>query len=196
MEGTDHSRRPAVTALLSRWRAGDEPALQQLIELVYGELRQVARRRLAAERAGHSLTPTELVHEAYARLVEADVPFQDRVHFFAVAASTMRRILVDRARSRMAQKRGGDARPVTYDDVVGLGDGAPAVQASDPEALLALHAAIDKLAARDERKAKLLELHFFAGLTYEESAEALGISAATVDRDMRFARAWLRKELT
>ncbi len=177
-----------VTELLVRWRDGDRRALDALIPQVYQELRMVARRRLAGEQAGHSLAPTDLVHEAFARLVTAEVPWTDRVHFFAVAAGTMRRILVDRARSRLRHKRGGGALHVTF-------QGDEGFLAGDPERLLALHRGLEKLERRDERKARVLELHFFSGLTYEEIAVALKISEATVDRDLRFAKAWLQKEL-
>lgn len=177
-----------VTVLLSRWTEGDENALHDLISLVYGELRQVARNRLAAERSGHSLAPTDLVHEAYERLVHVEIPWRDRVHFFAVAAGTMRRILVDRARSRYAEKRGGGVQKVT------LG-GDEALAADDFETMLALHHALERLEKKDARKARALELHFFSGLTYEEIAQTLEISLATVERDLRFARAWLQKEL-
>ncbi|MCH9649479.1 MAG: sigma-70 family RNA polymerase sigma factor [Deltaproteobacteria bacterium] len=178
-----------VTELLDRWGTGDRDALEALIPLVYEELRAVARRRLRSERPGHTLSPTDLVHEAYGRLVEAEVPWQDRVHFFAVAAGTMRRVLVDHARSRTRNKRGGAALRVTLTESVPL-------EAGDPEAMLALHRALEKLEAKDSRKARVLELHFFAGLSYAETALALDISEATVDRDLRFARAWLQRELS
>jgi len=179
---------PDVTELLGRWKSGDQEALESLIPLVYDELRAVARRRLKAERFGHTLSPTDLVHEAYGRLVDSGVPWQDRVHFFAVAAGTMRRVLVDYARGRARQKRGGEIQRVT------LTESEPLL-AGDPETMLALHRALEKLGAKDPRKARVLELHFFSGLTYEEISLALGISDATVDRDLRFARAWLQKEL-
>ncbi len=177
-----------VTRLLLDWRSGDQAALDQLVPLVYDELRALAGKRLGRERPDHTLQPTALVHEAYARLVDADVAWQDRAHFVAVAARTMRRILVDHARARMRQKRGGGARAVTMEE------GLVAVPET-PEALVALDAAMEQLAAVDSRKADVVELHFFGGLTYAETAEALGISAATVDRDLRMAKAWLFREL-
>lgn len=180
---------PDVTQLLVRWRSGDHAALEELVPVVYDELRRVATRRLRAERPGHTLAPTDLVHEAYARLVDSDVAWQDRAHFFAVAAGTMRRILVDHARARSSQKRGGDAARVTLDDQL-------AIESDDPEKLLALHAAIERLGDFDARKAQVIELLFFGGLNYNETAEALGVSAATVDRDLRLAKAWLQRELS
>lgn len=177
-----------VTELLGRWRDGDHQALDRLMPLVYQELRRIARSRLTGERAGHSLAPTDLLHEAVARLMEANVPWNDRVHFFAVAAGTMRRVLIDRARHKLRHKRGGGAVAVTLQDSDGL-------DVSDPESILALHRGLEKLEKRDARKARVLELHFFAGLTYQETAQVLEISEATVDRDLRFARAWLQNEL-
>lgn len=179
---------PSVTQLLLEWRSGDERALDSLIPLVYEELRRLAGRHLDRERSGHTLQPTALVHEAYARLVDADISYQDRTHFFAVASGTMRRVLVDHARSRSAARRGGGATRVTLDDRV------PA-EASDPTEILALDAALEKLAAVDSRKAEAIQLHVFGGLTYPEIATTLGVSEATVDRDMRMARAFLHAEL-
>jgi RNA polymerase sigma factor (TIGR02999 family) len=158
--------------------------------LVYEELRRVAHRRLAGERTGHTLQTTALVHEAYARMAEADLPMQNRAHFFALAARTMRRILVDYARARLADKRGGGAQAVPLDDLtVELADGG-----EDAE-ILALHEALQALERQDERKARVIEAHIFGGLTYDETAAALGISPATVDRDLRLAKAWLAREL-
>jgi len=178
----------SVTQLLLGWRRGDERALDTLIPLVYEELRRLAGRHLDRERSGHTLQPTALVHEAYARLVDADISYQDRTHFFAVASGTMRRVLVDHARSRAATRRGGGARHVTLDDRV-------SAEASDPTEILALDAALDRLAAVDSRKAGAIQLHVFGGLTYSEIAATLGVSEATVDRDLRMARAFLHAEL-
>ncbi|MBR9990356.1 MAG: sigma-70 family RNA polymerase sigma factor [Gemmatimonadetes bacterium] len=178
----------SVTQLLLEWRSGDERALDSLIPLVYEELRRLAGRHLDRERSGHTLQPTALVHEAYARLVDADISWQDRTHFFAVASGTMRRVLVDHARSRAAARRGGGVTRVTIDDRV------PA-EVSDPTEILALDAALEKLAAVDSRKAEAIQLHVFGGLTYSELAATLGVSEATVDRDMRMARAFLHAEL-
>lgn len=187
----DRPASPAeVTALLRRCTDGDTGALDRLMPLVYEELRRVAHRRLAGERTGHTLQTTALVHEAYARMAEADLPMQNRAHFFALAARTMRRILVDYARARLADKRGGGAQAVPLDDLtVELADGG-----EDAE-ILALHEALQALERQDERKARVIEAHIFGGLTYDETAAALGISPATVDRDLRLAKAWLAREL-
>jgi len=179
-----------VTVLLRQWSHGDHQALDRLIPLVYEELRRVAHRRLAGERTGHTLQTTALVHEAYGRLAEADLSWEDRAHFFALAARTMRRILVDYARTRLAAKRGGGAEAVPLDQLtVELSAGG-----EDAE-ILALHEALEALERQDPRKAKVIEAHIFGGLTYEETAAALGISPATVDRDLRMAKAWLAREL-
>jgi RNA polymerase sigma factor (TIGR02999 family) len=178
-----------VTQLLQEWRDGRREALDRLVPLVYDELRRRAGARLREERPGHTLAPTALVHEAYLRLVGADVDWQDRVHFFAVAARLMRQILVDHARTRNRVKRGSGARPVTLDEAVAV---TPA--AASP-ALVDLDDALADLARQDERKARVLELHLFAGLTYEEIGTALSLSPATVHRELRLARAWLEREL-
>jgi RNA polymerase sigma-70 factor (ECF subfamily) len=179
-----------VTVLLRRWADGDERALDRLIPLVYDELRGVAHRRLRSEQTGHTLQTTALVHEAYARLAAADFSPNDRAHFFALAARTMRRILVDYVRARRAEKRGGGAQVVSFDDLTVEVPGAE----SGAE-ILELHKALEKLEAQDVRKAKVVEAHIFGGLTYEDTARALGISPATVDRDLRLAKAWLAREL-
>jgi RNA polymerase sigma factor (TIGR02999 family) len=178
-----------VTRLLAEWRDEEQQgALDQLVPLVYDELRRLAASRLRAEPDGHTLQPTALVHEAYARLVQADVSYESRVHFFAVAAQMMRRILVDHARRVRSAKRGGGAAPVTLNEQVADDEGA------DPD-LLALDEALERLAQLEPRKAKVVELHYFGGLTYAETATALEISEATVDRDLRMARAWLATEM-
>jgi len=178
-----------VTRLLAAWRgSGDEDALDRLIPLVYDELHALAARRLRGERPDHTLQATALVHEAYARLVEGDVRFDDRAHFFALAATAMRRILVDHARHRGRDKRGGGRARVTLNDEI-------AAAADRPDDILALDEAIERLAEHDERKARVVELHFFGGLTYAEIAAALEVSEATVDRDLRMAKAWLGNEL-
>ncbi len=178
-----------VTELLVAWREGDERALDQLMPLVYEELRRLASGYMKSERPDHTLRTTALVHEAYLRLVDTDVPWQDRIHFFAIAATVMRRILVDHARGKRRAKRGGGATPITLDEALLVTD--------DPAAdVLALDEALTRLEAIDERKARAVELHYFSGLTYDELAGALGVSAATVDRDLRFARAWLRREMS
>lgn len=179
----------AVTALLSSWRAGDEAARDRLIPLLYGELHRLAERSLRGERRDHTLQPTALVNEAYLRLVGAEVPWEDRAHFLAVAARVMRRILVDHARARGREKRGAGRAQVTLDEAV-----APT---PEPDVdILALDEALDRLASHDERKARAIELHYFAGLRYDEVARVLEISAATVDRDLRLAKAWLHTQIS
>jgi RNA polymerase sigma factor (TIGR02999 family) len=177
-----------VTALLFAWRGGDERALEQLLPLVHGELHRIARGCMKGERAGHSLQATALVNEAYLRLIGAQqVDWQNRVHFLAVSARLMRRILVDFARSKKYQKRGGGAQAVTLDE---------ALVVSEPgRDLVALDEALDALAKMDERKAKVVEMRFFGGLSVEETAAALSVSADTVMRDWRLAKAWLLREL-
>lgn len=178
---------PTVTTLLRDWRRGDRDALEQLTPIVYDDLRRIAARHLRSERAGHTLQATALVNEAFIRLAEADVPWQDRAHFMAVAARQMRRILTDYARARGSEKRGRGVRAVTlHEDKAG---------GADPLEMVELDEALQKLAGIDRRKSDILVLHFFGGMTYEETAEALEISAATVDRDLRLAKAWLANEL-
>lgn len=184
---TPQAPNESVTELLASWRGGDERALDELMPMVYEELRRIAANRMRSERADHSLAPTDLVHEAYGRLVDADLAWQDRSHFFAMAATMMRRVLVDHARSRAAKKRGGDAVRVTLSDLVAAGE--------RPQHLLELDDALVALAKVDERKAKAVELHYFGGLEYREIATVLDVSEATVDRDLRFAKAWLAREL-
>ena len=178
-----------ITGLLGRWRRGDEEAVAELMPAVYGELRRLAARALRGERSGHTLQATALVHEGYLRLAAGTPPrWRDRSHFYAVAARTMRRILVDHARRRRAARRGGAARPVT------LTEGA--LPAAPPVVdLLDLDAALEALARHDERKARVIEMRFFAGLTEAETAAALGVSAPTVRLDARLARAWLYRRL-
>lgn len=178
----------SITHLLREWRDGDEQAMDRLVPLVYDELRGLARRELRRDRPGHTLQPTELVHDAYVRLVDLELSWQDRLHFYRMAARTMRRVLVDHARARRAEKRGGGAVMVTLEEARGLED----PPASD---VLDLSDALDRLAEIDDRLSRAVELFYFGGLTYPEIAQALGISRATVDRDLRFARAWLRREL-
>jgi RNA polymerase sigma factor (TIGR02999 family) len=178
----------SVTGLLLAWRGGDEAALEQLVPLVHEELHRIARGCMRGERAGHSLQATALVNEAYLRLIGAQrVDWQDRVHFLAVSARLMRRILVDFARSKKYQKRGGGAQPVTLpDDLVVTEPGRD---------LIALDEALDALAKQDERKAKVVEMRFFGGLSVEETAAALDVSPDTVMRDWRLAKAYLMREL-
>ena len=178
-----------VTELLLAWSSGDAQALERLMPLVYEELRRRARHHLAGERPGHTLQPTALVNEVYLRLVEgANVRWQDRAHFFAVAAQLMRRILVDAARARGTLKRGGEVRKIAMDEHV------LAAPETDRE-LLALDDAIETLARKDARKAKVVELRFFGGLSLQETAEVLKVSEDTVGRDWNFAKAWLAHEI-
>ena len=175
--------------LLLRWGRGDEGAREQLIPLVHEELRQIARRCMAGERVGHSLQATALVNEAYVRLVDGKaVAWQDRAHFLAVSARVMRRILVDHARARHAQKRGGDGARVTFDEALVVTD--------EPRRdFVALDAALEALAAFDDRKSRVVELRFFGGLSVEETAAVLHVSPDTVMRDWRLAKAWLQGEM-
>ncbi len=177
-----------VTTLLRHWREGNQEALEQLTPLIYDDLRRIARRHLRGERKGHTLQATALVHEAFARLVDADIQYADRAHFFAVAARLMRRILTDYGRSRQAQKRGDGIPAITLNDTVIAGD-------DTTEQLLEIDDALERLHEIDARKSDILVLHYFGGMTYDESAQALGISAATVDRELRFGKAWLANEL-
>jgi RNA polymerase sigma factor (TIGR02999 family) len=179
-----------VTELLIRWRNGDEAALSELLPHVYSELRRLANYYLRQERPEHTLQPTALVHEAYLRLVsDKDIDWQDRAHFFGIAAIRMRHILVDHARSRQAAKRGGGEYRLS------LGAADRLAEKRDVN-LLALDDALQRLEALDPQKARVVELRFFGGLTIEETAEALKISPATVKRDWSMARAWLRSEMS
>jgi RNA polymerase sigma factor (TIGR02999 family) len=178
-----------VTGLLLAWRDGDAAALDQLIAAVYAELGQLARRELRKERPEHTLLTADLVHETYFRLVDSSrVRWQNRAHFLAVAAQSMRRVLVDAARARRAQKRGGDPIRVALDD--GL-----AVDQPLGFDLAALDDALTALAAADPRRSQVVELRFFGGLTVDETAAVLNVSPETVMRDWKVARAWLYKEL-
>ena len=178
-----------VTALLREWSAGDRGALERLMPLVYGELRQLAASHLRSERGDHTLQPTALVHEAYLRLVgQRSVSWANRAHFFGIAAQMMRRVLVDHARRRLAAKRSpGTLR-------IDLGEETAAAPDRMPE-LLALDRALTELERLDPRQARVVELRFFAGLSVEETAEVAGVSSATVKREWRTARAFLRHEI-
>jgi RNA polymerase sigma factor (TIGR02999 family) len=178
-----------ITHLLNEWSDGDRQALDKLTPLVYEELRQQAARYLRRERPGHTLQTTALIHEAYLRLIDAkDVHWQSRAHFFAIAANIMRRILVDHARRRDADKRGGSQIRVRPDEAFGV------VNAIDVD-LLAIDEALSRLETMDPQQARVVELRFFSGLTVEETAAALGVSPKTVKRDWSVARAWLRREI-
>lgn len=176
-----------ATALLVRWKNGDHNALDQLLPLVYDELRRLARSYLRRERSQHTLQSTALVHEAYLRLVDQNVDWQSRAHFFGIAAQMMRRILVDHARARHAAKR-GDGLKVTLDEGMALAE----AQSLD---VLALDRALNELAKVDEQQGKVVELRYFAGLSIEETAEAMSISAATVKREWTMAKAWLARAI-
>jgi RNA polymerase sigma-70 factor (ECF subfamily) len=184
------SPRSDVTRLLIDWRDGNGEAFDKLLPLVYDELRGLARSALRGEAAGHTLRTTALVHEAYVRLVGTDVDWEGSGHFMRVAARAMRRVLVDHARARKSQKRGGGAPAIDLDMLSGV-----LPDASRPDDVIELDEALERLIALEERKGRAIELHYFGGLSYEEVAEALEISPATVHRDMRMARAWLFKEL-
>ena len=185
-----------ITVLLRAWRAGDRGALDRLTPLVYGELRRLACRFMQQERPDHTLQATALVNEAYLRLVDIRaVDWQDRSHFMAIAAQTMRRVLVDAARARAAEKRGGDLERVDHGARHIDLDGLPAPGTDRALELCALDDALDALARMDARRAKVIELRFFGGLTVEETAEILQISPQSVMRDWKLARAWLTREL-
>jgi len=178
-----------VTELLVRWRSGDREALDSLLPLVYDELRRIAFRSLQNERPGHTLQSTALVNEAYVRMVAQNLPeWQNRAHFFAVAAQLMRQILVDHARTRRASKRGGDASRVSLDEARGH------AVVTDVD-VVALDDALKELAQMDPQQSRVVELKFFAGLSNEEAAEVLKVSPSTVKRDWASARAWLFREL-
>ena len=178
-----------VTQMLLDWSQGDQQALDRLIPVVYAELRRLASRHLRRERADHTLQTTALIHEAYLKLIEQrNVQWQNRAHFFGIAAQLMRRILVDHARTRHRVKRGGAAMRVPLEEVV------VAVEGLNIN-LVSLDEALTRLATIDSRQGRIVELRFFGGLSIEESAEVLGISAATVKNDWSVAKAWLRREL-
>ncbi|MFY9741941.1 MAG: sigma-70 family RNA polymerase sigma factor [Candidatus Sulfotelmatobacter sp.] len=179
-----------ITQLLKAWTDGDEQALGKLTPLVYDQLHEVARRCMAGERPGHTLQTTALVNEVYLRLVDCEqMNWQGRAHFFAVSAQLMRHILVDFARSRGYQKRGGGAVQVSLDE-------APCVSTEPDTNIVALDHALKSLASVDERKSKVVELRFFGGLSIEETAEVLRVSVETVVRDWRLAKVWLLRELS
>ena len=179
-----------VTQLLSAWRAGDEGALEQLMPLVYGELRRLAGRYLNREREGHTFETHDLIHEAFLRLVDQrQVDWQSRSHFFGIAAQMMRRILVDHARRRGSHRRGGDVRQLLLDET-------PDLAVSRDEDLVALDDALTELAKADEPLARIVELRFFGGLDHDEIAVLLGVSNPTVRRRWRLAKAWLYRRLS
>jgi RNA polymerase sigma factor (TIGR02999 family) len=179
-----------TTQLLRAWADGDRGALERLTPRVYRTLRRIAGYQMQQERAGHSMQATALVHEAYMELIDVtNVNWQHRAHFFAVSAQIMRHILLDRARRRVAAKRGGTAERVNLDEL-------PDISGGRARELIALEDALNVLAEKDPRKARVVELRFFGGLSVEETAEVLGVSSETVMRDWKFARSWLHAELS
>jgi RNA polymerase sigma factor (TIGR02999 family) len=179
-----------VTKILERVQEGDTAAAQELVPLVYDELRRLATQRMAREAAGHTLQPTALVHEAWLRLTaKEEARFENRAHFFGAAAEAMRRILIERARRRLAAKRGGGSERVDLDEIE---IPSPAV---DDDSLLQVNEALEKLAAIDPRKAELVKLRYFVGMNFEEAAAALGIAVPTAKQWWAYARAWLTVEM-
>lgn len=179
-----------VTKLLDAWGEGDQRALAELMPLVYDELHRMAKRYMSNQPSGQTLQTTALIHEAYLKLADnKEKHFKNRAHFFAVAANAMRHILVDHARARQAEKRGGALRKISLENTA-------IVSAERASELVALDDTLEKLAAFDERKAKVVELRYFGGLSIEETAEVLKISTETVTRDWRFAKTWLLRELS
>ena len=188
---TNRDGAAGVTELLIEWTAGRPEALERLLPLVYEDLRRQATRYMRRESPGHALQPTALVHETYLRLVDQQrVKWRNRAHFYGVAAGMMRRILIDEARARHAQKRGEGWEQVTLSDVAEPEAGAPGID------ILALQDALERLAVFDPRKERIVELRYFGGLTIEEAAEVLGLSEATVVREGTIAKAWLRADLS
>lgn len=178
-----------VTALLTQLSKGDNTVIERLMPLVYDELHRRASRYMRQERVGHTLQPTALVHEAYLKLVEQREPnFKNRAHFFAVAAKLMRRILIDHARARLSSKRGGEQSPISL-------EAAFQIRSDTPSGLLAVDDALQKLEALDPRQEQIVEMRFFGGLTVEETAEVLGVSTRTIEREWTMARAWLYIQL-
>lgn len=178
-----------ITSLLQAWGAGDDQALDALTPLIYDELHRLAKRAFAGERPGHTLQPTALVNEAYAQLLKDDIDWQDRAHFFALSGRLMRRLLVNYAVARNRDKRGGKAVNVTLNDAI---HAAPDADVQ----LLQLDDALSRLAEIDERKAHLIELQYFGGLSFKEMQSVTGLSSSTIDRHLRTARAWLKAELS
>jgi RNA polymerase sigma factor (TIGR02999 family) len=178
-----------VTKLLRDWTGGDRSALDRLLPIVYEELRHTAAAYMHRERVGHTLQATALINEAYLRVIDLNrIEWRDRTHFFALCAQMMRRILVDHARSRNYLKRGGGARPITLDDCMAIGE--PSAE------LIALDDALNALAIRDQRKARVVELRFFAGLSVDETATVLDVSPQTVLRDWSLSKTWLAREMS
>lgn len=179
----------AITGLLQDWRAGNDEALERLTPLVYQELRALAARIFRTESPGHTLQPTALVNEAFQRLIGANVTWQDRTHFYALSARLMRRILVNHAKAKKSAKRGGGALKVT------LHDDSAGTDADSDSDVIALDMALEELTKFDRRKAEILELHYFGGLTYVELAELMRLAESTIHQELRTAKAWLRSRL-
>ncbi|MEL6870757.1 MAG: ECF-type sigma factor [Pseudomonadota bacterium] len=177
----------SITQLLNQWSGGDKKAETELTPLVYDELQRLAKRLFRSERASHTLQPTAIVHEAFVKLIDVDVTWQDRAHFFSLAARMMRRLLVNHAKARNAAKRGGDVIKVTLVE-------SAVAQGTDTD-LLDLEDALQALAALDARKAELIELQYYGGLSFQEMEQVTGLSSSTLDRDLRMARAWLKDQL-
>jgi RNA polymerase sigma factor (TIGR02999 family) len=178
-----------VTGLLRQWEEGDQDALNRIVPLVYAELRRIARRRLDREGSARSLTPTVLVHDAYLKLMDVrQARFRDRAHFLAMASRVMRRLLIDRARARRAARRGGGAEVIEWEDDLVASD-------AQADALADLDDALQRLEVIDPRQGQIVEQRYFGGLTLEETAEVIGVSLATVKRELRFAHAWLAAAL-
>jgi RNA polymerase sigma factor (TIGR02999 family) len=181
---------PNITQLLQDWSKGNPTALDKLLPLVYDELHRQASRYLSKERPGHTLQPTALIHEAYLKLIgQREVEWQNRNHFFAIAATAMRRILVDYARERHREKRGGSAENLVIDEALQISANEKSVD------LIALDEALNRLAKLSTRQARVVELRYFSGLSNDETAEILGVSKGTVRNDWNIARAWLRQEI-
>ncbi|MFL6547685.1 MAG: ECF-type sigma factor [Povalibacter sp.] len=183
-----------MTRLLSAWQSGDSRALERLTPLIYEDLRERARSYMKRERPGHTLQATAVVHEAFVKLVAMDVPWQDRAHFFAVAARQMRRILVDHAKARYRSKRGG---ATTTNGLLDELNNTDAVGPMTPGQIdvLEIDEALQRLTTQSPRLAEIVELHYFGGLTYQELAETLKVSEATIDRDLRLAKAWILRQI-
>jgi RNA polymerase sigma factor (TIGR02999 family) len=177
-----------ITELLAAWSEGKREAIDQLIPLVYEQLQALARRRLSLEAPDHTLRPTELVHEAYLRLIRSEIPARNRSHFYALCSQVMRRILIDHAKAGLREKRGGGAVAVPL-------DGLDMVSSEAPERVLAIHEALEKLEQFDPRKAQAVEMVVFGGVEHEIAAEALDISPATLRRDLKVAKAWLYQSI-
>jgi len=179
-----------ISVILKDWSGGDRASADVLLTLVYDELRKIAGQYLRKERSGHTLQPTALVHEAYMKLIDiSDINWQDRAHFFAVSANVMLHILLDHARAKLAEKRGGDVQRIALEDAVSL--------SNEPDVdVLAVDDALKELAEFDEQQSRIVELRFFGGLTIEETAHVVGISPATVKREWAMAKAWLHRKLT